>query len=191
MRFEKGHKEATRQRIIETASTRFRRDGVAATGIATLMADAGLTHGGFYAHFASKEDLVREAAAAALAGAKSRAVLEDSGLEAFIRSYLRTSHRDQPEHGCAAAALSAEIARHGDATRATFAEGLESIFTSIAEKLPAKIPAAARWDMAVGIFAVIMGTLQLARAVPDKKRSDRILESGITTALRMVTAAEA
>jgi TetR/AcrR family transcriptional repressor of nem operon len=188
MRFEKGHKEATRQRIIETASARFRKDGVAATGIAGLMADAGLTHGGFYAHFASKEELVGEATAAALLGAKSRVVLEEAGLEAFIRSYLRKAHRDTPEQGCAAAALAPEIARNGETTRANFAEGLEEIFARIAKKLPDNVPYPARWETAVGIFGVMMGTLQLARAVLDKKLSDRILESGIAAALRLADA---
>lgn len=188
MRFEKGHKETTRRRIIETASARFREDGVAATGIAGLMADAGLTHGGFYAHFSSKEELVREAAAAALAGARSNTVLEESGLEAYIRHYLRNAHRDAPGRGCAAAALAPEIARHDDATRADFAQGLETIFGRIAEKLPQTVPDGERWDRAVGIFGVMMGTLQLARAVVDKKLSDRILESGITAALRMAAA---
>jgi TetR/AcrR family transcriptional repressor of nem operon len=185
MRFEKGHKETTKQRIIETAAARFRKDGVAATGIAGLMAGAGLTHGGFYAHFASKEELVREAVVAALAGSKARVVLEEAGLEAYIRSYLRKAHRDTPEQGCAAAALAPEIARHDDTTRADFTKGLEGIFTRIAEKLPENVPEAARWETAVGIFGVIMGTLQMARAVADKKLSDRILESGIAAALRL------
>jgi TetR/AcrR family transcriptional repressor of nem operon len=185
MRFEKGHKEATRQRIIETAAARFRKDGLAATGIAGLMADAGLTHGGFYAHFASKEALVREAMAEALAHGKSRAVLEENGLEAYIRSYLRKAHRDSPEQGCAAAALTPEIARHDKTTRADFSEGVQSTFGRIAEKLPEHVPEAARWETAVGIFGLMMGTLQLARAVPDRKLSDQILESGIATALRL------
>jgi TetR/AcrR family transcriptional repressor of nem operon len=189
MRFEKGHKETTRQRIIETAAARFRKDGVAATGIAGLMADAGLTHGGFYAHFDSKEALVREAMAEALAHGKSRAVLEKSGLEAYVRNYLRRGHRDTPEHGCAAAALAPEIARHGVATRADFTKGLEGIFARIAEQLPEDIPPATRWEVAVGIFGVMMGTLQLARAVVDETLSDRILESGIAAALGMAAVA--
>ncbi len=188
MRFEKGHKEVTKRRIIETASARFRRDGVAATGIAGLMADAGLTHGGFYAHFSSKEELVREAVATALAGTKSRAVLEQSGLEAYIRSYLRAAHRDAPELGCAAAALAPEIARHDKTTRADFTEGLEGIFARIAARLPEHVPEAQRWQTAVGIFGVMMGTLQMARAVADKELSDRILESGIAAASQMAAA---
>jgi TetR/AcrR family transcriptional repressor of nem operon len=185
MRFEKGHKAETRRRIIETAAARFRKDGVAATGIAGLMADAGLTHGGFYAHFPSKEALVGEAVAAALASAKAGAVLEESGLEAYIASYLQKAHRDTPEQGCPAAALAPEIARHDESVRADFTQGLEAIFARIAAKLPDIVPEPARWDMAVGIFGVMMGTLQLARAVSEKQLSDRILESGIAAALRL------
>jgi TetR/AcrR family transcriptional repressor of nem operon len=188
MRFEKGHKDATRQRIIDTASVLFRQNGVAATGIAGLMAEAGLTHGGFYAHFASKEALLGAAAASAMAGSRSRKVLEESGLEAFIRNYVRKAHRDAPGQGCTAAALTAEMARQGNAARAEFSAGLEAIFSRIAEKLPENVPRNDRWAAAVGIFGVMMGTLQLARAVPDKKRSDRILESGITAALRLAAA---
>jgi TetR/AcrR family transcriptional repressor of nem operon len=185
MRFEKGHKDATRQRIIAAASERFRQDGVAATGIAGVMEAAGLTHGGFYAHFPSKEDLVRAATASAMQGTPSRTVLEQHGLEAYIRTYLRTSHRDAPGQGCAAAALAPEIARASDATRADFAAELDDTMAEIAARLPPDRPAAARWETAIAIFGVMLGTLQLARAVPDKTRSDRILSSGIQAALQL------
>src|SRR5471032_858819 len=113
MRYAKGHKEATRKQIARIASGRFRRDGVEAVGVASLMADAGLTHGGFYSHFASKEALVREANADALG--KSRAALARAaardGVEGIIRVYMRPSHRDAPERGCAFAALTSDIAR--------------------------------------------------------------------------------
>jgi TetR/AcrR family transcriptional repressor of nem operon len=186
MRFEKGHKAATRQRIVEVASERFRKDGVAAVGIAGVMADAGLTHGGFYAHFGSKEDLVREAMAAAFESTKARPQRElkpgESALEQRIRSYLRPAHRDTPERGCAAAALVAEVARHDPATREAFTEALEGILGLIAEQLP---EGAARRATAIGIFGVMIGALQLARAVADPVLSDEILESGIQAALRL------
>ncbi len=102
MRFDKGHKEQTRRRIVETAARRFRKEGVEAVGIAGLMADAGLTHGGFYAHFASKEELVRAALEEASdQGRERRCKLLEKGenLEALVRSYLRPVHRDTPELG--------------------------------------------------------------------------------------------
>ena len=189
MRFEKGHKETTRKHIVEVASERFRKDGIAAVGIATAMADAGLTHGGFYAHFESKEDLVREAMEAAFTQSKARhdAVRKPgpAGLEAYIRSYLRSSHRDTPERGCAAATLVAEIARSGEATRGAFASRLEIIFDRIEEHLPAEIPGADRRSIAIGIFSILMGTIQMSRIFVDQAESETVLESGIKSALKL------
>jgi len=188
MRFEKGHKAATRQKIIETAAARFRKYGIAATGIAGLMADAGLTHGGFYAHFGSKEELVREAMEAA--AITSRARLERAsgnkpGLEVYIRSYLRPAHRDAPEQGCFVAALGAELARHEPETRAAVSEKIEGLLARIAQQLPAEQDPETRLQTAIGIFGVMSGTLQLARAVSDETRSNKILESGIAAALKL------
>ncbi len=192
MRFEKGHKEQTRQRIIETASRKFRKEGVAATGIAGLMAEAGLTHGGFYAHFASKEDLVRAALASTLDQAKARRqqVLDSAkpgpgGLEALIRFYLRPAHRDTPERGCAAAALISEIARHEPETRAAFTTRLLGMLAQIASALPPEMDEAARERLAIGLFGTLLGCLQMARAVDDPALSDKILESGAQAALAL------
>jgi len=188
MRFEKGHKAATRQKIIETAAARFRRDGIAATGIAGLMADAGLTHGGFYAHFGSKEELVREAMAEASAASRARlerASGDDSSLAAYIRTYLRPAHRDAPEKGCFVAALGAELARHEPETKAAVAEKIEGVLARIAAKLPAGQNAERRLETAIGIFGVMSGTLQLARAVADEAMSAKILQSGVAAALQL------
>src|ERR1700722_2252119 len=108
VRYGKEHKQATKQRIVETAGRRFKRDGIDGSGVATLMADAGLTNGAFYAHFASKDDLVAQAITDQLreqretlsAGAPGRA-----GFEQFVRSYLSAEHRDNPADGCPSAAL--------------------------------------------------------------------------------------
>src|SRR5215207_9759147 len=105
MRYEKGRKEQTRKRIVDVASARFRARGIEATGVAGLMADAGLTHGGFYAHFRSKDDLAREAIAEAHAQSRETWTKEvqaakergEDGLETIVRRYLRTAHRDRPE----------------------------------------------------------------------------------------------
>jgi TetR/AcrR family transcriptional repressor of nem operon len=188
MRFEKGHKAATRQKIIETAAARFRKDGIAATGIAGLMADAGLTHGGFYAHFGSKEELVREAMEAAALASRARlerASAPSRSLEAYIRSYLRPAHRDTPEQGCFIAALGAELARHEPETRAAVSEKIEMLLDRIAAQLPAAQSLEWRHQTAIGIFGVMSGTLQLARAVADETLSTKILESGIAAALQL------
>jgi len=188
MRFEKGHKAATRQKIIETASARFRKDGIAATGIAGLMADAGLTHGGFYAHFGSKEELVREAMDAAAMASRARlerANGQQAALEAYIRSYLRPAHRDAPEKGCFVAALGAELARHDRETRAAVADTFDGILGRIAEMLPSEQNPARRLETAIGIFGVMSGTLQLARVATDETMSNKILQSGIAAAFKI------
>ncbi|MBU6449053.1 MAG: TetR/AcrR family transcriptional regulator [Rhodospirillales bacterium] len=183
MRFAKGHKEQTKQRIIETAATKFRRDGVAATGIAGLMAEAGLTHGGFYAHFSSKEDLVSQALAAALDQNAARRTHES--VEALIRRYLCPAHRDTPEQGCATAALVSEIARHEPETRATFTARLRTQLAQITSALPPETDEAARERLAIGLFGVMLGCLQMARAVNDPAFSDKILESGVEAARKL------
>ena len=189
MRYEKGHKQATRQRIIETAAARFRRDGIEAVGVADLMAEAGLTHGGFYSHFKSKEDLIQAAAQEAATQSRARFFQRTSegGLEAWIRGYLRTEHRDHPERGCPVPTLAAELARHPKSTRTGFAEILERFPEAIDPFLPA-LPPAAKRKMAFGIFGTLIGSMQMARAVTDPAMSDEILEAGIQSALRLAQA---
>jgi AcrR family transcriptional regulator len=134
------------------------------------MADAGLTHGGFYSHFRSKEELVREAVSEAFTGTNTNlagaARTGTGGLEAVVRTYLSAAHRDQPDRGCAAAALVSEIARHPDPTRRVFSGKIDELIEMIATQLPSSDPDARR-RCATGIFAVMMGALQLARTAPD------------------------
>src|SRR5437867_12355076 len=107
VRYGKEHKQTTRRRIIQTAGRRFKRDGIDGSGIATLMADAGLTNGAFYAHFDSKEDLVANALAEQLREQRERFSAQPpdrAGLEQIVRGYLSVQHRDDPEGGCPSAA---------------------------------------------------------------------------------------
>ena len=188
MRYEKGHKDATRKHIVKVASERFRRDGVEAVGVAGLMADAGLTHGGFYSHFASKEELVHAATASALD--RSRAELAraaaDGGIEGIVRAYLRPAHRDRPDRGCAFAALASEIARRPRATRGAITGEFRAHIDLIAAHLPG-----GNQRVAIEIFSVMMGAIQLARIVEDKALSDQILENGANAALRLAQSAAA
>src|SRR5438045_6025218 len=120
MRYGKDQKQATRQRILEAAGRRFKQDGIDGAGVAGLMSDAGLTNGAFYAHFASKEDLVANVLADQLRAQRQSLDSQPSdrmGLEAFIRSYLSPQHRDQAGDGCPSAALLDEVARRPPATR--------------------------------------------------------------------------
>ncbi|WP_413208263.1 TetR/AcrR family transcriptional regulator [Rhodospirillum sp. A1_3_36] len=165
MRYDDAHKEATRERIVAAAGARFRREGIAGTGLARLMADAGLTHGGFYAHFASKEDLVRESLSWALD--QTRAELKERaggrGVEAIIRSYLSPTHRDHPDAGCALASLAAEVARHAGDTRGVLAEKAEALEGVIADHLPEGWTEGKRTARARAILSLMMGALQLSR----------------------------
>ena len=186
MRYEKGHKQATRNRIIETAAARFRRDGIDGVGVADLMGGAGLTHGGFYSHFSSKEELVRAAVemSAERGRAKFRKRVAEAGLEGWIRHYLRPSHRDHPERGCMIAALGSELARHPAGTRSVFAQN-GTVMSELIQQLPATIPPARRRQVAVGVFAAMVGALQLARLTRDETASAEILDAGIAAALAL------
>jgi TetR/AcrR family transcriptional regulator, transcriptional repressor for nem operon len=187
MRYEKGHKDATRQRIIDTASRQFRENGVAAVGIAGIMLGAGLTNGAFYAHFKSKEDLVETVLTNALQRREERlraAAEANEGLEAVMREYLAASHRDRPSGGCPTAALVAEVARHPKATRDAFTEKVSTFIELITTQIR-KGSADERRRRAMAIYGMMVGTLQIARAVNDRNLSDRILESGISAALAL------
>jgi TetR/AcrR family transcriptional regulator, transcriptional repressor for nem operon len=188
MRYEKGHKDATRKRIVDVASKRFRKEGVEAVGLAGLMADAGLTHGGFYAHFKSKEDLVREAVTDAFgqsnAGFERAARDNDDGFATIIHGYLTPEHRDRPDLGCVAAALVSEIARHTEPTRQAFTGRLNDLINLVEAQLPTAPPGRRR-KCATAIVALMMGSLQLARAETDTARSAEILESGAEAAFAL------
>lgn len=187
MRYERGHKQATRSHIIDVASAQFREHGVAAVGLAGIMASAGLTNGAFYAHFQSKEDLVQAVLLDALGQRERglRANLErKAGIETAIRDYLSARHRDGAARGCPTAALVAEIARRPGKTRDAFTQKISEIIPLMAEQIRAP-SAADRRRAAIAIYSLLAGALQMARAVNDRKLSDEILESAIDAALEL------
>ena len=129
-RYGKEHKQETRRRILDTAGRRFKTDGIDGSGVATLMADAGLTNGAFYAHFSSKEDLVANVVAdqlSAQADRFSELPPGRAGLEAFLREYLSPQHRDDPGAGCPAAALLDEIGRCPTGAKDAYTDGARVI----------------------------------------------------------------
>src|SRR6185369_8908500 len=176
MRYEKGRKEASRQKIIEVAAERFRSDGIAATGLATIMSDAGMTNGAFYPHFPSKADLVRETIAAATSGTRFGSFISEDGLETALDAYLSPEHRDDPGQGCPLAALLPELARQPLETRRIYADNFLALIRELASALPAntKDPEA----VAMAIYATLIGSVQLARAAEGTELSDRILAAG-------------
>jgi TetR/AcrR family transcriptional regulator, transcriptional repressor for nem operon len=188
MPLSKGHKRETRQRVVKTAARAFRAGGINGVGVAGLMRQAGLTHGGFYAHFRSKDDLVAAACAegmldsstALLAGMKE-ATAPDAGLSTFIRSYLSRSHRDDPATGCVIASLGPEIVRGSPQTRHAFTEALKQYVAELAactaQTSDEVENAEAREDAMYLLLAGMAGALLVSRAVDDGTISDRILRA--------------
>jgi len=190
MRFEKGHKAATRRHILDVASKCFRRDGVSAAGIAGIMGEAGLTNGAFYPHFESKDALVREAIGSALADQQHR-LDEDQrrglDIEGAVRKYLNRAHLKDSSSGCPSAALLPEIARQPRSTRQDYEKGLRSYVSTLAALLP-DADSAANGRRAMAIFGLMVGTLQFARAVADAAQAEQILEGGVEAALQLARA---
>ena len=184
-RYAKEHKQVTRQRIIEKAGHRFKQDGIDGSGISTLMSDAGLTNGAFYAHFESKDDLVAHVVADELrTQVTAYGTLRPGrpGLEDLVRQYLSPEHRDHPGLGCPSAALLDEIGRCGDGTKQAYTEGAKAILEEIAARLTPEDPQSAR-GTAIGLYTMMVGTLQLSRALSDRKFADEVLEQGIENGL--------
>jgi len=192
VRYGTEHKQATRLRIIETAGRRFKRDGIDGSGVATLMADAGLTNGAFYAHFASKEDLVATAVAGQLREQReslSAVAPGRAGVEQFVRAYLSAEHRDNPADGCPSAALLDEIGRSTDATKRAYTDGLLAVIDDIAARLDSADQPSARVKT-LSVFALMAGTLQLSRALADRQLADAVLDQGLQNALALLGATQ-
>lgn len=183
------HKAETRRRIIDAAGRRLKQGGIDGSGIAAVMSDADLTNGAFYAHFGSKSDLVANVVTDQLE--RQRAGIgalpaDQESLAGFIRGYLSTEHRDNHTDGCPTAALLSEIGRCDATVRAAYSEGALSIVQEIAEHLPPGRSDTDRTQTALGLFGILVASLQLARAISDPELSDQVLDSGIRNALRML-----
>jgi TetR/AcrR family transcriptional repressor of nem operon len=185
MRYAKGHKDNSHERILNVAARRLRRRGITGAGMTGIMAEAGLTNGAFYCHFDSKSDLVRAGLERALDEQLQRLAEADAGpgvLGRLIRSYLSAEHRDRPDTGCASAALLPEISRQPRSVRKAYTARVRAIIDQVTRRLPRNRTKGASQDAAVGVFAVLVGTLQLARAVEERSMSDEILAAGIRAA---------
>jgi len=179
MRYSKEHKLETHARIVKKASVRLREKGAHGIGVADLMKEAGLTHGGFYAHFDSREALVIEAFGYAMDRGTERwrklaeQTPPDQRLATIVDSYLTPVHRDDPGRGCAIPTLGAEIARESPKTRKAFAAKLEQMIDMLAEQIP-DLPR----KQAMATIATMMGTLVMARVAGSGDFSDEILGAG-------------
>lgn len=161
-----------RRRILEVASQLFKDKGFDAVSVAEVMKAAGMTHGGFYGHFSSKDDLVAQTLAQALAGDS----VGDGDFSGFLRSYLAPRHRDNPGNGCPTAGLAAAIRHQTPAAKAAMTEGLRSQIARIENALPQQQGAADKRRAAIGSWAAMVGAVILARAVDDPELSDEVLE---------------
>lgn len=182
------HKEATRRRMIETAGRRLKSDGIDGSGIATLVADAGLTNGAFYGHFRSKDDLVASVVARQLEDQVARVNALPAGVEsvvAFLSEYLSPTHRDDSAGGCPSAALLDEIGRCDDTTKQAYTEGARSMIQAIARHLDDGDAQLAN-ERAIGLFTLLVGSLQLARAVSDRELSAQVLTAAHANAMALV-----
>jgi TetR/AcrR family transcriptional regulator, transcriptional repressor for nem operon len=177
----RAEKARTHKHIVSIASKKFREEGLAGVGIAELMKEAGLTVGGFYKHFDSRDDLVAEAVSCSFGGWKRRVDAAKSGgpsvsLSKLIDDYLHEAHRDNPGTGCAFSALAPEIARSDKRTRSLTSEQVRNDTQLIATLLPGRDKRTAR-SRAILIISALVGAMSLARAVSDKTLSREILET--------------
>jgi TetR/AcrR family transcriptional regulator, transcriptional repressor for nem operon len=171
----------TRRRIVEVAAEGFRANGIHATGLADVMASAGLSHGGFYRHFESKDELVAEACEAGLTGivdvlnAATDGRSGDDGLNAVVDAYLSDAHRDAPERGCPLASMGSELARADDNTRAAASRGYDALVDMLAKRSADQDGTEDRSRAAFALAAMV-GALTLSRIIADPAASESLLE---------------
>lgn len=160
-----------RRRILDAAGRLFRDKGFDSVSVAEVMKAAGLTHGGFYGHFSSKDDLIAKTLAHVLTGDGGGG----DGLRAYVDAYLAPRHRDNAAGGCPTAGLAADIRHQIPAARSAMTEGLRSQIDRISRALP-ELDAADRRRAAIGSWAAMVGAVILARAIDDPALSDEVLE---------------
>src|SRR6202012_816331 len=177
MRYSKEHKFQTHARIVKKASVKLREKGAHGIGVADLMKDAGLTHGGFYAHFSSRDALVIEAITHAMDRStehwrkKSESVTADKRLAAIINGYLSPDHRDNPGQGCAVPALASDMSRESAKTRRAFAGRMQQMIEMLNRKYQGMPQKAAR-KQATAALATMMGALVMARVAGNSEFSE-------------------
>jgi TetR/AcrR family transcriptional repressor of nem operon len=182
MRYDTEHKERTRKRVLREAANAIRAEGPDRIGVAGLMAKAGLTHGGFYAHFKSKDDLIAQAITQMFDDRyehwveRTKDLEPATALDEFVDGYLSARHRDDAEHGCPLPTLSGELARMTEAARQRFYEGGDRMTKLVATLLKRQGIADAH-DLALSLVSEMVGAVALSRAMTEPARSTRILKA--------------
>jgi TetR/AcrR family transcriptional regulator, transcriptional repressor for nem operon len=183
MRYPRIHKRLSRERIVRAAVRAFNRRGFDGIGIADIMKEAGLTQGAFSGHFSSKDELIREAIDDAFG---NNVFLEegwkDRPLDELLHEYLSVSHRNQVEDGCPASTLTAEISRLPRRTRENFLVHVRQILSSIESRLPERVHRSNRTTVAMSIFALLLGSIQLSRASRGTEFSEAMIEAAVNGA---------
>ena len=178
MRYPDGHKERTRDQILDAAAKVFREQGFAGSGLGSVMSEAGMTKGGFYAHFKSKEDLFAQALARAFSQSRKNwmdgfdHLSDQEWLDTAVARYLSPQHREMILDGCPVPALLSEISRSGEMPRQTFQEHLEEFMDEMGQRFPADKETGRK--SALVMLAVFAGAMGLARAVKDDEVADNI-----------------
>ena len=185
MKVTKEQAAQNRQRILDVAAQLFREHGFEGIGVADLMKEAGLTHGGFYGHFSSKDDLIAQASARELTRSLEHwsnfaGRASDDPLSAVAGAYLTRSHRDNPGTGCVLAALGPDVSRQGPAVRRAVTDYVRSVVDLLVKLVPGKSKAARR-QKAISTYATLVGAMVLARAVDDRALSQEILDAGLAS----------
>jgi TetR/AcrR family transcriptional repressor of nem operon len=182
MRYAESHKEETRKKVLRAAAAAVRSKGPDGVGVAEIMAEAGLTHGGFYAHFPSKEALVAGAITEAFDQSRRRFARMTEGmsdaeaLNAFVDAYVSSEHCANPQSGCPVSTLSNHVPRQGPAVRTAFDRGVAGLIARLERWLP-DVDDAERPELAASLMAEMAGAVALARAVSDDALAERLLDA--------------
>ena len=188
MRYEKGYKDTTHDRILEVAARQFRQEGIAGSGVAGIMSEAGLTNGAFYAHFSSKSEMVEKSLERATneQWQEFEKEIASGRLLDLIRAYLSEQHRDHPGSGCPSAALLPEISRQEPAARHVYTESVKRLLNAVEKQLPDMSKGLKAREVAIANLGLLIGILQLARAVDDPALSKDILAAGTHVASTLI-----
>jgi TetR/AcrR family transcriptional repressor of nem operon len=181
MRYSESHRDETHTKILKLAGRALRMKGPGGVAVAEVMKEAGLTHGGFYAHFKSKDALIAEALAGVFVQARKKFAAAVEGLPprhalaAYIDFYVSPRHRDGREHGCPLTALNSDMPRQSKHVREVFGAGMDSLILGMRTLIEnAKVPGDAA-SLAPSVISAMVGAVSVARSVPDKQLSDEML----------------
>jgi len=182
MRYSETHKQETHRKVVRAAAAAVRARGPEGVGVAEIMREVGLTHGGFYAHFPNKEALVAAAIDEAFGQSARRFSRMLEGLDgarslrAFVDAYVSMEHRGNPAGGCPIAALSSDLPRQGPAVRGAYERGVRALIARLAGWLPAE-----RRHLAASLLAEMVGAMSLSRAMSDDADAERLLADARTS----------